>query len=269
MTEQDVINAINASGGGGADPDDTEIVVNPPTKIKRKAPRTGPLPIGDDGKPLPGSEPFTEEVKKDTRKRSELEKDLFRMPPEEFRKVQQRLFDGGFFSGDVESDDVRWGDQGDEDTLKAWIKAIDRTERFNLAGKDTSLNEIIDGAKDLKSANEKSSTGSKRQPLVVALSDPDNINKAVEGVARKVLGRKLSEAERERFVAFYHNLETSSQKSEYAAGESGGSFTNSGVTEGSIEAKIRQDFSKEAKRMDATNIGNEFFDLLGGVGGGS
>lgn len=264
-TVSDALAARNAQIANGlppssyVDPLDPEVLVTAPTKKTEHTNARG-VPYA-----VPGAFDTTTDVPGQTKKKSVLLSELPAMNSADYINLQKKMFAAGLYTGDIQEGDMRWGDQADEDTIKAYKLLLDRGAAYTTAKVNKPLAEVLDDAVAKKPATYGTA---KRQPLTIGLTDPAEVNKTVEAVARSVLGRKLSEAERERFVTLYHNLETSSQKSEYAAGAAGGTFTGP-PGQGNIEAALRQEFPKEAKKMDATNVGNEFFNLLGGIGGGN
>lgn len=250
-----------ATGGVSSsyvDPNDPDVLVTGPNTTK---PKKGPVALDAEGKPLTGQ--YQDIVTPgQTKKKSVLLSELPAMNSAEYITLQKKMFAAGLYTGDIQEGDMRWGDQADEDTIKAYKLLLDRGAAYTTAKVGKPLAEVLDDAVAKKPATYGTA---KRQPLTIGLTSPDDINKAVETVAGNVLGRRLSDAERERFVTLYHNLEISSQKSEYAAGAAGGTFTAAPSISGAVESAIKQQFPAEAKKMDATNTGNDFFNLLKGV----
>lgn len=63
---------------------------------------------------------------------------------------------------------------------------------------------------------------SARNPLVVSLSNPQDLRTLVDRTARKTLGRAPSEKEMTTFVSAYQQMQAQQQQAEYAATETGG-----------------------------------------------
>lgn len=195
---------------------------------------------------------------------SQLLRDLYRMEPADLITLQQRLLAGGFYSGDVEAEDVAFGTH-DEDTLKAYERAITRAAAFNEAEADVTLDEVIDKAIGANAGKDKG--GPKKDPLVIQLSDPEDVRRGVEAVARKAIGRKLSDAEREKFVGLWHAVQSQTQRAAYGAAETGGTVTSAPGFEAFAAARIAKEYGVEAGAHDLAEQGNEFMQLLNEVGG--
>lgn len=194
---------------------------------------------------------------------SQLLRDLYRMDPGSLATLQQRLLAGGFYSGDVDAEDLALGTP-DEDTVKAYDRALQRAAAFNEADEDVTLDEVIDKA---AAANAGKDKGKKRDPLVIAVTDPADIRQGVEAVARKALGRKLSDEEREKFVGLYQGIQAQTQRAAYAAQETGGTVTAAPNLSAFLAEKIRKEYGVEAGAHSLAETGNDFLDLLKEVGG--
>lgn len=173
---------LSRFGGGGIDPNDPPVLVARPTRR--------------------GFGGFVDES--DIRNASEVELDLYRLAPPELAALQKRLFDAGFYPGDVDLEDIDFGNY-DEDTARAWATAVKRAANFFAAGQDKTLDEIIGESASIRLA---SGRGGKKggSGQVAQLPNPLDIRKVAEGVAKKVIGRKLEEGERESLVKFYQDL---------------------------------------------------------------
>ena len=195
---------------------------------------------------------------------SQLLRDFYRLDPSTLSSLQRRLLAGGFYPGDVEEEDLALGTH-DEDTLKAYERAITRAAAFHEAGEDKTLDDVIADA--AKSNAGKERKGPKRAPLVVELSDPADVRRGVEAVARKAMGRKLSDAEREKFVGLWQSIEAQSQKAAYAAAETGGTITSAPTFEAFAAERIAREYGVEVEAHNLAETGGDFMELLREVGG--
>lgn len=222
------------------------------------------LKRGAGGPPVLGAVLEPEAPRRKVALQSQVLRDFYKMDPASLSSLQQRLLAGGFYPGDVEAEDLALGTH-DEDTLKAYERAVTRAAAFHEADEDVTLDDVIDKAIAANAGKKKK--GRERAPLVVELSDPEDVRRGIEAVARKAIGRKLSDTEREKYVGLWHAIQTQTQKAAYSAAETGGTITQAPSFEAFAAARIAKEYGVEAGAVDIAEQGNEFFDLLREVGG--
>ncbi len=237
------LGVTNLGGGGYQDPDDPVVIVS----------RTTPNPDQFG----PGS-PLNVPQRK---KMSEALKDFYRLKGNDLVRMQARLFRAGFYPGDVDFDDIDAGNH-DEDTYKAYERAVGRAAQFSDAGEDVSLDDILD--KPSPKAGAAARAGRERGP--VKLTNPDDIIRGVEKIAREAVGHKLTDAQRAAAVTTWQQLERQ-YSSALEAGMGGGE-----VVAPPEFSTFAEDFAEKADpqgafRQDAIEGMNEFYDLLDGTNG--
>lgn len=232
---------LSALQGASADPDDFDVIVGRSPGILEFRDRAGQV---------------ADQVM--TRRASDLLRDFYRTPAEELANLQRRLYLGGFYAGDVDEDDIAFGDH-DEDTLNALKRAIDRAGAFYESGEQKSLDDVIDGAARAREGK----PGKSGKADLIALDNPEDLRRAIEAVASKAVGHKLSEDQREQFIGFFHALQRRAQQSAVAAQDAGGGVvTQAPSVETAAVAFAEQQDPEGAAEMDWINRGNEFLDLL-------
>ena len=94
---------------------------------------------------------------------SQAIKGLYAMTEGEIASLQRRLLNGGFYSGDIQDDDLTG--VLDDDTIAAYKRAVDRAAGYLDANQNKSLDEVIDGGRRPASAG----AGQKRAPKPCSL----------------------------------------------------------------------------------------------------
>lgn len=123
-------------------------------------------------------------------------------------------------------DNIRLG-VWDDTTVAAYTKLLkyanqggrDVTEAFNELGTLSAAERVERGLGGIGSPGSK---GAAKSPLVVSLSNPNDLRTLVDRTARKTLGRAVSEKEMSKFVNAYQAMERQEQTQADAVGETGG-----------------------------------------------
>lgn len=105
-----------------------------------------------------------------------------------------------------------------------------------------------------------------RRRLVVRRPNPDDLRATFDAVARRTVGRKLTDDEAASMVTAYMGISASYQNQVFAATETGGTVTEPPAPETFAEGQVREQSPTEAGTYDYIQAGNEFLGLLGDAG---
>jgi hypothetical protein len=269
------------AGGAYADLEDLPVLVN----RKQRAP-VGSRDIGPGGGPgeftmqeqaeaLYGGAPsgYTRMMPEEKRT-SELEREFWSRPEDEMPELQRRLWAGGFYPPGADPAEIALGDR-DPYTEKAWQNALDRAAKFRQAGRDLTLDEVIDMGANLRKeggiGGGGPGTGGGRAPLVTELANPEDLKYYAQKTAVSTLGRSLRPDELSRFVASFHNAQSVAQSAAYTAGGAGGpggSVVGAPSPTTAAESFARQAAPVEAGAHDTVKVFDVVSKLLGGRRGG-
>lgn len=205
--------------------------------------------------------------------------DLSNMGPEELQSLQKRMYDAGLYDASYykpKGPNIHYG-QLDDATIGAYKGLIAASARSN--GKltpDDILKQGID--QGYGKANEQQAQP-KPPPLTIQLTNPDDLLSTVDTVARKLIGRKLSDGELRAFVESYHSMEATAQQQKYqqtyggAYDETTGSFRGPGGTvtappdpQSYAIAQLRQNNPQDARNVEMEHGYDVFHSLIGGNG---
>lgn len=112
-----------------------------------------------------------------------------------------------------------------------------------------------------------SPTRSERGPLVTRTTNPEDLRRVFDATARSLIGKKMDPARLERMVNAYISSEVGEQSALYGAAETGGRVTQAASPQAFAEAALREEAPGEVGAQGFAEQSNEFFDLLGGIGG--
>jgi hypothetical protein len=133
---------------------------------------------------------------------------------EQLTGMQQLLYAGNFYSSSYYARNGKvpdWGNIADGDTYAAYTNAVETAVRL---GKP--IDELLRTAAATSSRGTgEGKSGSKRLPLVIKTSSPDEINVGLQDVAQKILRRNLTSDEINHYVQDYQHLQSSSQQQAY------------------------------------------------------
>lgn len=107
--------------------------------------------------------------------------------------------------------------------------------------------------------------GVKRAPLTIRYANPQDVASMADEVASRRLGRKFRPEEMQKFISAYQGQEASSQKTEYAVGESGGSYTAAPSVETAAENFAEQTDPDQAFARRLMDYTGHINSLLGGI----
>lgn len=257
------------SGGAYADPDDFEVLVS----RDRRAPGKGEFTAEEEDRFLYGGVPtdYTRTFP-GLKRSSELGRQLYGMTDDDVPELQRRLWAGGFYPPGTIPEEIVLGDR-DPYTEKAWLNAIDRAGKFRAAGRDLTLDEVIDSAANIEGADKRNGGaggGDGRGALVVELANPEDLKYYAQRTAVSTLGRSLKPDELARFVSSFHGAQQSAQAQAYNAGGTagpGGSVVGAPSPTAAAETFARQAAPVEAGAHDAVKVFDVMSKLLGGKRG--
>ncbi len=206
-----------------------------------------------------------------TRSVPEYKKDFFRKNPGELPSLQRRLWEAGFYDGSVDWEDIPQGDY-DDDTKKAWERAIGRAAAFYDAGKKLTLDEVIEMSRRQRAgllgedgAGGRGS-GRTRAPLSVRVSHPEDIRTVAMQVSTKILGRGWGEDELNRFVNTYQSMERAAQTGAYNAEIRGGTSTAAPDVATAAASAARASNPVAAEATDVVGAYSLLLEAMGSLG---
>lgn len=196
---------------------------------------------------------------KASKKQSTLLREFYALSPNDLAELQDRLYKAGFF-GNVARKSITFGDH-DTATAKAYESAVGRAALFNAAGKEITLDEMLDEAAQRRGDNPES------DPSVAHLTDPRDIARLTETVSIHLLGRKATESDIARVTAGFQAEQQEFARQSAAAQIAGGAVTSAPSLETYAADALRDLHPTEAGAHDVALHGNEFFRLLSEVSG--
>lgn len=206
-----------------------------------------------------------------TKKLSQVETDFYRLEPDELRRFQEDAFAAGLYPNTVKSKaDLPLGDY-DEETFQIWSKLAQRSAMMLQADKRKSLWDVLADAKKNAPATSPSPV---RDPLVIRLTHPDDLQAILGAVASSVTGGKssLSDEQARQFVVDVHNAERAAQRGVYEAGGSGlpggpgGEVVDVPNAAEQARKRVQAANPQDAQAYSYIESFNRFKDLLQGAG---
>lgn len=200
--------------------------------------------------------------------------ELYHMGASEIVQLQERLLRAGFYGSGATRKDVVTG-VADPMTQQAYADAITSAGQYFAAGNDdTDLDTMID---DFATSRDKNglniNVDSKVQPTI-QLDNPDDLMNTLSSVSQQLMGRKVTAEELgNTFVEHYHQQQINAANQDWGfsqAQEGGqGGQTEVGLpsAQTAAEAAVRDKYGAEVGAHDIANVGQNFFQLLNGVGG--
>ncbi len=172
----------------------------------------------------------------------EVLKRFYKLYPAQLRRIQALLYAGGFF-GNIDLDEVRWGEHDDE-TFAAWTQAVARTARLNAAGQKVTYEDVMVQAAEAAGLDMRELSlkllggdegeleqmlaalvdgGEEGRVIDVLLSDPNALRSTMDQATSAVLGRKANAAEQRMFISMIHGMQRQGQIARQTAepGEAG------------------------------------------------
>lgn len=171
------------------------------------------------------------------------------LPPGQIARLQDLLAGVGLL------DEYRRG-YWDANSQKAYREVLEFANASGIGDEATAIRRIAEtgGLGEVTKP---------RAPLTVRRSNPLDIKKGADDVARSVLGRKLRDDELPTIISAIQALETQAQTQAYNADAT---VVEPPSLAAFVEQKLRVDNPVEARTQDELGVGNEFFDLLSGGG---
>lgn len=193
--------------------------------------------------------------------------DLSNMGPDELTALQHKMYDAGLYPASVYSKSgntkVHFG-QLDDATIVAAKEMLSQSIRSN--GKLTPADVLKQGMEQGYGQQQQAAT---KKPLIIELTPAESLLPVADATARKVLGRKLTDAELRHFVDSFHSLQADAQRSKYAAGYnpqtgepyvdaegnptgSGGTVTAAPTSEEYALSQLSQEHPEEVKNVESS-----------------
>lgn len=196
---------------------------------------------------------------------SQLQQGLFKMSDAELRKLQERLYQGGFYGAQTSRADIDWGNV-DETTLAAYNVLLTRAANFGLAGVSVTLDEVL--AKAGKGGG--GPKGEKKQPFNPQLADPDDLKLVFRIASTAVLGRAVDDAELEQLAVTYRQRQLEALQTNYdmTSAEQAGQLATVPDPQTYAQNEMWRTRPGEAGARELRGYMDEFVGLLDGVGGG-
>lgn len=193
----------------------------------------------------------------------------YQMDGQSLAAIQSALYNHGFFG----KGDKKWSSFGnpDDTSFKAWEKALTRAARANktiwqvLGAKDQAdfANNSQSYYNDAvtKIAQNVAGGGSRRAPLQIRYSSPDDLKAVATKAAQDTLGYVPDQGFLDQFVKVYHGLEGGAQRKAYG----GGNYTDPGNPEVLADKQARQTHAQAAGAHDVAQQFSQFLQVIGGV----
>ncbi|HUP68490.1 MAG TPA: hypothetical protein VM142_01620 [Acidimicrobiales bacterium] len=169
---------------------------------------------------------------------------------EERAQLQRAMLAAGVYS---KNDVVRFG-LWDDVSRKAYRQVLELAN-----GSGLSVGDALRSWSRAAPAAEETST---RAPLVTRVSNPADLARLADSVARKVIGRKADPAVVARLAREFQATQAAEQTAAYNMAESGGQIVESQDPQAFMADRIRKEYQVEAAANDAAEVGAEFFKLL-------
>jgi hypothetical protein len=178
-------------------------------------------------------------------------KRLYSMGPQEVAGWQRKLYEGGFYDASIKFEQIIPGIV-DGDTDRAWYRAVLSAARSTAAGQQTTVEDVIDmTAQALDYQGPSSGGGGAAAYQPTRLSDPAALKAMADQVATNLIGRRLTDEEKDKIVGNIHGAETA-----FSGAVRGKAGTLTDVDpQARVQEAIQADFKRE---YDATNVANTY-----------
>jgi hypothetical protein len=178
---------------------------------------------------------------------STLQKQFYSMNEDQLKKLQKRLYDGGFYDDNVTEKDIAYGAH-DDDSFDAYTKALKRAANYLQADNEVSFDEVVDDAAKHRAVNAGKSKTVK-EPFLPVISDTQTLKDTVKKVSTIVAGQYLPDSVLDQIWQDYQAQEYNNAATKYQAGQTG----NAAVL---TEMPAFQDFAaSEVREKDPTKAG--------------
>lgn len=245
MASSDTYNTARNGGVGGSQPGPTPgSSQNAPLSNKQKY---GLNVILDHGNPDYHSLSYSPQVTVDL---GVALGDLYSMTPDQIQRLQARLEAGGWLSkGQASPNDLYTA----YEQLLVWAAQSGKTP-----------DEALDFS--AKTFGAKAAAGT-HAPFSPVLASPDDIKSVLEQTVPTILGRKLSDAETNKLVDAYQQIQLKAQQSAYNANISGGATTAAPALDTFAQEQAKQLHPAEAEQYGNLLQARTFMNMIGNFQG--
>lgn len=134
---------------------------------------------------------------------------------DQVRQLQEQLFSAGMY-GTNNRKLIRFGDRNDPDTRQALSRAVIATYQAQQAGARMSLSDMLNESAKYQSADQLGGSAAAKQPI--RLTDPAAISEVIDKTAPDLIGRSLTDDEKQQLITAYQSMERGFQDTMYAGG---------------------------------------------------
>jgi len=184
------------------------------------------------------------------------------LPPDRIAEQQRALVDAGLLAEkDYHAEIGSWGQR----SVDAYARLLQNANATGLSA-DEALGTLQSAAAARGKAPDPSRVP---EPLVIRLTNPDDIKALANDVSVRRLGRRLSDDQLERHVAAWQSSEREAQERQYQMtgsglpGGTGGTIIDPVGARG-LDEQIRRENTPEAQGYDAVGRMRQFEQLLRG-----
>lgn len=192
---------------------------------------------------------------------------ILQFTPQQLADLQFKMFQGGLYPKSMKPEDMAIG-MRDPATLEAWQNLILMSAQYAAGGSNMTLDEVLDslvqtgaGLKALAANSGGGGGGGGGQPTI--LSDPAEIRAMSDQIGQQLLGRNLTDKEKESLVQAIHGSEAG-----YYAQARGGAST---ITQVNPQAQamefIKSNMAPEYAATQVASTYDMFRQIIGGSRG--
>lgn len=150
----------------------------------------------------------------------------------------------------------------DDSTRNAFKKVLTYANRSGLTSIDEAIGTFLNQPRGGAGAG-----GRTRAPFSAQLPNPDDVKAIVDATVPKIIGRTLTDPEKQAVIAAYNAVATGAQQASYNAAESGGTVTEAPSVDTFVENKAKELAPEEANTFQKFSLVGDVIGLLGLNGG--
>lgn len=186
------------------------------------------------------------------------------MPPAQLKQYQEKMLAAGMYRSSVQAKDIAFGTR-DQYTLEAWQNTVLTAAQYTAAGSKLTFDQVLNsfaesGAGLVAASGGGGGGGGAAAYQPTQLTDPASLRQMADQISGKLIGRRLTDKEKEALVSRIHGDET-----KYSADVRGqaATLTNPDPQARMIE-NIQQDFQPEYQATNVANTYDMFSQIIGG-----